>query len=139
VFAEPIVETLYSSRFNESALLIQVLCIGVFIRCASKVFVAYLLGMNRPGVASISVLVGIIVNIVLYMILLPILGIVGAAISMTISYFCSSILLFLYFKSISSMNLKKILFFQHADMEFVKRCLSDFVFKSVKQIGLAEK
>ena len=113
--AEPLITILYSELFIESAHLIQILCIGVLVRCISKIYVPYFLGVNRPGIASLSVFFGVLINLTLYMILVPKYGLTGAAISTIIGYMLSSSLLLAFFKHYSKLSIKEIVFFKRSD------------------------
>ena len=80
-------------KFLPAVLVIWVLVPGEWIRSACKLFVPYFIGTNRPGVASAAVALGLVVNVALLAVLLPLLGINGAAASVTGSYIVSSIFL----------------------------------------------
>ncbi len=115
VFAKPIVTLIFGPGFIESALLIQILSVGVVVRCACKIFVPYLLGTNRPGTASISVAAGMIVNLTVLWLLLPILGLPGAALGVTASYIVSSTILMFAFRKYSGLKLQTIWSMKRSD------------------------
>ena len=119
VFTKEIVIILFSSSFLSAVVLIRILAIGIFVRSICKVFVPFLLGTNRPGIASFSVATGTIVNLTLLLLLLPIMGLIGAAISMTISYFISSAILLISFWKLSGLSLTKIFRFGHTDWNLI--------------------
>lgn len=133
VFAGPIVAIVFGPEFVESVLLIRILSIGILIRCSCKVFVPYLLGTDRPGIASISVAAGMITNLAALWLLLPILGLPGAAIGVTVSYFVSSTILMFAFSKYSGMKLQTIWSIKRSDWtmiaDFLRRAIS-----SVKNI-----
>lgn len=125
VFAKPLVIILFSPNFIAAAVLIQILIIGVLIRSYSKIFVPYLLGIDRPGIASISVFVGFIVNVGLLWLLLPIMGLSGAAWAMTIGYIVSSVILTWGFQHFSGLSFWQVHKFQKNDWYLIK----DTIFK----------
>ena len=108
VFAKPIVVMLFSCAFLPAVPLIQILAVGVLIRCACKVFVPYLLGVDHPGVVSVSTAIGTIVNLVVLWLLLPVIGLPGAAIGMVIGYFVSSTLLTRGFIQLSGLGVWEV-------------------------------
>jgi O-antigen/teichoic acid export membrane protein len=56
-----------------------ILAHGVFVRSISKLTISYFNGTNHPGVSSIAVVSGVITNLVLLAVLLPLMGLSGAA------------------------------------------------------------
>ncbi|MHC5117714.1 MAG: oligosaccharide flippase family protein [Planctomycetota bacterium] len=108
VFARPIVTVVFSPKFIDAAVLIQILAVGTLVRCGSKIFVPYLLGIDRPGVASMSVLVGMITNVALLWWLLPRMGLPGAAVAMSIGYGVSSAILTQGFRRSSGLSFMQI-------------------------------
>ncbi len=115
VAAHPIVMLLYGSAYEAAAVLIQIISIGVFVRCASKVFVPYLVGRNHPGIASVAVAAGMITNIATLWFLLPRIGLPGAAVAMTASFCVSSAFLVWSFVRISRIPLRNIWRFRRHD------------------------
>jgi len=134
VFAKPVVMILFSSKFISAVPLIQILCAGTFVRCISKVYIPYLLGINRPGTASFSVAVGTIANIVLLWFLLPMIGIKGAALGTTISYIVSSGILLFAFKKYSKLNFAEMFSFRSSDFEPFRHVINMFYRKIISHI-----
>lgn len=126
VFAEPIVVVLFSPKFLPAVLLIRILSIGVAVRCACKVFEPYLLGTNHPGIASISVAIGTIVNLTVLWWLLPIIGLPAAALGIVAGYVASSSLLTLGFVRLSSLGLWQTLQPGKSDWIFVSNTAKKF-------------
>lgn len=117
IFAMPIVKILFSSAFLPSVHLVRILIIGTMARCACKIFVPYLLGTNHPGIASISVAIGMSTNILLMYILLPVYGLSGAAISVSVNYLISSAILTISFIHFSGLTMRDILVVKRSDWE----------------------
>jgi O-antigen/teichoic acid export membrane protein len=125
VFAKPIVEVLFSPAFIPTVPLIQILTIGVLVRCACKVFVPYLLGTNHPGAVSVSTAVGAIVNLLTCWLLLPLIGLGGAAIAMVAGYLVGSALLTFSFVGFSGLALGKIFRFRYSDIAMIIKAVKD--------------
>ncbi|MBA7506225.1 hypothetical protein ES706_04906 [subsurface metagenome] len=123
VFARPIVAVLFSRSFLPAVPLIQILAVGVVVRCACKVFVSYLVGTNRPGIASTGVAIGTVVNLVTLWLLLPVMGLPGAAIGMVAGYFVSSTFLTLGFSRFSGLSFAEIWWYRRADWAFLNKSI----------------
>jgi O-antigen/teichoic acid export membrane protein len=116
LFARPIVIVLFSPAFLSAVSLVRILIVGVFVRCVCKVFVPYLLGTNHPGIESISVVIGITVNLLVLLVLLPVIGLPAAAIGIVAGYFASSTLLTLGFVRLSGLRAAEIWRFRWSDL-----------------------
>ena len=121
VFATPLIYVLFSPDFLGSVPLIRILVLGVLLRCASKLFVPYLNGINRPGIASFAVGAGVLVNLALVVLLLPRIGLSGAAIAMCASYVVSSAILTFTFRRLSGLSLWEIVRPRKSDWEPMRR------------------
>jgi len=119
ILAEPIVNILFSSAFLPTANIIRIIIIGAIARCTCKIFVPYLLGTNHPGIASISVAIGLSTNIFLMYFLLPLYGLSGAAMSVSVNYLISSAILTIGFIYISGLTMKDIFVVRRSDWEQV--------------------
>jgi O-antigen/teichoic acid export membrane protein len=115
IFTVPIVKILFSPDFLPAVLLIRIIAIGTLIRCASKVVVPYLIRQNHPGTASLAVFTGMGVNFGAMFWLLPVLGLAGAAVSMSMNYLVSSAILLIAFAWISKMPQREFWRFRKDD------------------------
>lgn len=79
--------------FTPSLLPYLVLLPGVVAISSSKVVAGYITGINRPGVSSTVSIAVLVINIVANLLLIPRIGIIGAAAASMISYSSSSLLL----------------------------------------------
>ncbi|MEJ2636734.1 MAG: polysaccharide biosynthesis C-terminal domain-containing protein [Calditrichia bacterium] len=129
VFANIIVAILFSPAFLPAVELIRILAAGVTIRCASKVLVTYLLGTNHPGIISVSVGVGMAINLGILWFFLPVFGLAAAAWAMTISFVVSSGIIAASFSKRSGMRLMDIFVFRFADWNLVTNSLSSLTGK----------
>jgi len=126
IFAEPIVRILFSEEFLPSVPLIRIIAIGVVVRCVCKVFVPYIICTDRPGIASISVAVGMITNLLMLWLLLPTLGMIGAAMAMMGNNIVSSGFLFLAFAFFSKMRYRDIWRFSRQDWPDIRNIYHQF-------------
>ncbi|MFO7891948.1 MAG: oligosaccharide flippase family protein [bacterium] len=120
VFANQIVITLFSSEFLLVVPLLRVIAIGVLIRSISKVFVPYLLGTDHPGIISIGVSLGTIINLVLLWVLLPVIGLIAGGLAITAGYIVSSAIIIVAFKNVSRLGFKEIFKVKRSDFSFLR-------------------
>ena len=133
VFAKPIVRLLFSPDFLPAVSLIRILTVGVVVRCGCKVFVPYLLGTNHPGIASISVATGMFVNLAILWLLLPVIGLPGAALGVIGSYFVSSAILTFGFSRYSGIKIRQIWKFNSSDLAIVRNSIKSIYRKFVPE------
>jgi len=98
ILSRPVVLVLLSPQFERAIMLIWIMIPGVYLRAASKVLMSYFMGTNRPAVCSWAVGIGMAVNLASIFVLLPLLGLEGAAWAMTLGYVASSLILFVTFQ-----------------------------------------
>lgn len=120
-FAKPIVMVLFSPAFLPIVPIIRILCAGVLVRCVGKVFAPYLLGMGYPEMVSISVAIGAAVNVGTLWLLLPVIGLAGAASALVISYFVSSTVLTFFFVRFSGLSLRQTFQYAGSDWALIGR------------------
>jgi len=116
---EPLINIIFSPSFSAVIPLLVLLAPGMFVRSISKVMVPYFNGMAKPQITSYAVVSGILVNISTLFILYPIMGLEGAAISMTTGYFVSSVISLYYFSKLSGQSYTGILIPSKSDWEYV--------------------
>jgi O-antigen/teichoic acid export membrane protein len=103
--SRPIVTVVLSPRFLSSLPLIWIIAPGILVRSASNVLMAYFMGTNRPAVCSWSIGLGVLVNVVGIVALLPPLGLSGAAWAMTAGYAMSGLVLVASFRRVTGTRL----------------------------------
>ena len=133
VFARPIVTILFSPDFIPVVPLIRILAVGVVIRSSCKVFVPYLLGINHPGIASIAAMVSALVNLSLLWILMPIIGLAGAAVSMAIGYITGAAILMFSFNLFSRLSLGEIWRYRYSDWMVLEKFIKKAYIKIAPQ------
>ena len=84
-FAKEIITTIFGAGFIYSVLPLLILLVGTTINSATRSIGGSLTGTGRPGIALKVVATSATTNIVLNVLLIPYLGIAGAAIATTIS------------------------------------------------------
>jgi O-antigen/teichoic acid export membrane protein len=119
LLAKPIVIIIFSPAFSPAIPIIQILAIGIAIRCTGKIFEPYLLGVGHPGTVSVSSAVTLIANFILASLFLSMLGLKGVAIGTTLAYCLGASVLLLGFMKYSSFNYGDIWKFKKTDLYFI--------------------
>ncbi|MEA1928498.1 MAG: oligosaccharide flippase family protein [Candidatus Auribacterota bacterium] len=115
VFARPLIVGLYDIDYAPAVPLLRILCLAIGLRCLGKLLAPYLIGTDHPGFASIAVGAGAIINVGLIFILLPVIGISGAAWGVTGSYLISTVILLVGFCYFSKLSLAEIFTYHRED------------------------
>ena len=130
---EPLINIVFSPSFSAVIPLLILLAPGMFVRSISKVMVPYFNGTAKPQITSYAVVSGIIVNIGALYILYPIMGLEGAALSMTAGYFVSSAISLYYFSKLSGQSYAEILIPRKSDLEYALTAFNKLKLKLFKK------
>ncbi|MDZ7330970.1 MAG: oligosaccharide flippase family protein [candidate division KSB1 bacterium] len=98
LICKPAIRLLYGEQFLLAAKAIYVLLPGVVIFVYTRILATYFSGNGRPLINSAISLASLAVSIPLNLILIPRLGLPGAALAITLAYIVSSGLSYLLFK-----------------------------------------
>lgn len=82
---------IYGSAFRESVPAMMWLLPGVTIFSVTNVVASYLAGIGKPHLNFATSLVGLVVTVVLDFVLIPWLGITGAALASSMSYLTTTL------------------------------------------------
>lgn len=85
LLAHPIVVLIFGQAFSDSAILLQVMCVGLSCGVAAYPLTATLFALNKSVVFPASTVLSMSVFVVSNIVLIPRLGVIGAAISFSIS------------------------------------------------------
>lgn len=123
IFSVPLVRIVLSPEFLPSVPLIWILTPGILVHGGTNIFMAYFRGINRPGLCSLAVWVGLTVNAVSFIFLYPLLGLPGAALGMTIGFVSRGLVLFVGFTSISGSSVLDTIIFRRDDFILVQNLI----------------
>jgi O-antigen/teichoic acid export membrane protein len=104
--------------FEASIAPLLVLLPGVVALSIAKVVGGYVTGIGRPGVNSALSIAALVLNVALNLVLIPQLGIVGAALASLISYSFNAIALTLYSSRAASTSLASFWVVRPRDVRF---------------------
>ncbi len=123
ILGPALVELLYGAAFAEAGVALRFILPGIVAYSAVAVLSRYLIGRGRPGLATTTMLVGLAVNIASNVVLIPTFGIVGAAISSSISYWITALLVLVAFRRLSGRGLAETLVLRPRDVSTAWRAL----------------
>jgi O-antigen/teichoic acid export membrane protein len=96
-----VIPVMYGSVFAPAVLPACILLIGLAGEGVAAVAIAYLFGHGVPGKASAGIGAGVVTTVVLDLLLIPRIGIVGAAVASTLAYLTTTVACFLFFSALS--------------------------------------
>jgi O-antigen/teichoic acid export membrane protein len=96
----------YSKKYNDSILPFRILMIGTFLMTYGKILGNAIAGYGKPEKNIAANIAGSLSNVVLNLIFIPRFGIIGAAISGTISYSILSFVTVIMFVRVNSTKVK---------------------------------
>jgi O-antigen/teichoic acid export membrane protein len=106
---------LYSDAYLESAVALRALLPGVVALSFSKILANDIAGRGNPGINSQQSTIAFVVNVIANLILIPRLGVVGAALATSLSYSLLTILkLFVYIR-IAQVSWRDVLLLNRED------------------------
>jgi len=93
VFPGLVVDVLFGSRYSDVAIILQVLCLGYIINPLTGPNYHTLISMGKTRLIIESFLANALINLVLGVLLIPTMGVIGAAIAVSISVMVANSLL----------------------------------------------
>ncbi|WP_143767047.1 flippase [Methanocella conradii] len=93
VFPGVVVDLLFGPRYSDVAVLLQVLCLGYLINPLTGPNYHTLISMGKTRIIIESFLANALINLVLSILLIPPMGVIGAAIAVSISVMVANALL----------------------------------------------
>jgi O-antigen/teichoic acid export membrane protein len=117
-FSKYAIEILYGKSFLQSYLPLLILLPGILINSTGSLTSSYLCGIGKVIYSPIITSTMLVINITLNIILIPIYGIIGAAIASSICYSYGAILSVFFFLKHSDVKLKDIYIFNKGDILF---------------------
>ncbi len=107
---------MYGPPFREAGLALQVMLPGVVAYSVVAILSHYIIASGAPGTATAVLLVGLAVNLAANLVLIPQLGMVGAAASASISYATTAALTVIAFSRLSRRSIGETLVVRRSDV-----------------------
>jgi O-antigen/teichoic acid export membrane protein len=116
VLAPWLVELLYGPAFREAGFALRAMLPGIIAYSVVAILSRYVVGRGNPGLGTAVLLAGLAVNVALNLLLIPRLGITGAAVASSISYFVTATFIVTAFRRLSGRGLRETLLIQRHDL-----------------------
>lgn len=126
LFSKIFFELVLSKSFLPSVPLFKILVLGFAARAFGKAYEPYLVGTDRPGKVSLAVAAGAVTNILLLFVLMPELGVEGAAWALVGNYCVSTVIIVSIFMSTTGLGFWRSLMPNRDDVQLVKSVFSKF-------------
>jgi len=119
VLGKTFISLLYGKEFVPSYLPFLGLLPGIILFPIFKILVIDLSARGYPGYGTIASLGALLVNLVINVILIPLMGILGAAIASSLSYGCMSFLSIIFFCSQTNTKWRDIFIIRKNEISFI--------------------
>jgi O-antigen/teichoic acid export membrane protein len=121
LLAPTLVEIIYGEPFREAGFALRWILPGVVLYSVVAVLSRYVVGQGRPGTGTVVLLAGLVINVTANLILVPRLGIEGAALSSSISYAVTALLTLVVFRRLSGRGIAETLVIRRSDLRALAR------------------
>lgn len=113
------VQLLYGSAFREAGPALQLLLPGIVAYGVVAVLSQFLLAAGAPGRSTLVLLCGLALNLVANALLIPRFGIMGAAMSSSLSYTVTALLMVISFHRLTHQPLRETLVVRRSDIRWL--------------------
>ena len=120
VVSTPVTRILLSEAFLPAVPLTWIMGLGFVVYSGADVFMAFFRGINRPGVCSWAMWLGLCANVVSFFVLHPTLGLEGMAWAVAIGLICRSVYLVWMFRRTSGVVLSAVLLPRRGDISYMR-------------------
>jgi len=135
---EWLVQFLYSAQFLPAADLLEILLPGMVFLSVTRILQNDIGGRGYPELTFIADVPTVLLNIILSLVMVPRIGVKGAAWAITVSYGLQLALISLIYRAVSGNSFGRIFLIQQADLKLYKGVLN-VIFRSAKLRFLACK
>ena len=125
IFGKIFIENIYGLEFNAAITPLIILSIGALIKSPSACMNSYFKSNGRPEELYKTSIYSVIVNILLCFVLIPIFGIVGAAIASSISYFIYGIIMIIKFNNTTQISFLNLIIINRKDFKSMKNFIQN--------------
>ena len=119
----PFTRILLSDSFLPVVPLTWIIGLGFVVYSGADIFMAYFRGVNRPGVCSLAMWLGLCATVVSFFPLYAAFGLAGTAWAMTIGLVCRSAHLLWMFRRVSRMRFRSILLPCYGDVAYLREAV----------------
>ncbi|MDQ7024907.1 MAG: oligosaccharide flippase family protein [Anaerolineae bacterium] len=126
IVSYPFISFAYSKEYLPAVPALLYLLPGVWFFSIGKLLAVYIATENHPEIGSITGFIALIATIILDLLLIPSMGIKGAAIASSVSYTLSSVIILFVFVRMSGIAITEILVLKRRDLIFLNRIFTRF-------------
>ena len=130
--SKPFVNIVYGEEYLGADVITVIMLAGVIGMIFYKMVYSYNVSLGKRAVNLTFLGVAAAVNVIGNLIFIPSFGIYGAALTSVISYTLCGICFLVYFKCVSGVPLRRMLFIQKEDIALIKELLGKLKKKKVK-------
>ncbi|TLS38493.1 flippase [Pseudalkalibacillus caeni] len=127
-----VIDLLFDPRYEESSPLLKLLLPGIAVLSVEKILSNDIAARGKPELNMYVSFFNVPFNVVLNVILIPQIGVSGAAIATSVTYIISFIIKIAIFKKVTGEDYANFLFIQKSDFAFYKRLYNQVKYKIVK-------
>jgi O-antigen/teichoic acid export membrane protein len=113
-----IIPLLYGNKFYSSIIPLVILLPGIIALAIHKILIYALMGKGYPQYMTYSGVISFALTILFDFILIPAMGVPGAALASTIAYLACTISTIFWYKKITAVDLKSIIIPQKEDFQY---------------------
>jgi O-antigen/teichoic acid export membrane protein len=113
----PLITVVFGIEFASSVVPLKILLPGIVALSVNKVLCAGFSGTGRPEYGTYTAAIASVMTITLDFLLIPLLGITGAAIASTTAYFAAAITAVILFRSLSGLSIIDYLLIKKRDID----------------------
>ena len=124
-----VIGIIYGPDYYGSIMPFKILLVGIFSLSLGKILANDIAARGKPELNALSNLVGLIINVSFNILLIPRMGIVGAAVATSISYTITSCLFVISFLRLTKLSIWKLFIFDKEEIEIVL----EFIKKLIKR------
>lgn len=132
-FTPQIVDLLYGSNFEQASTIIRLLLPGVMVMVLFKILYSDLAGRGHPLFALKIFSVSLVINLLFNLILIPIYGINGAAISSTMSYIVGAVLFSKAYKNFTGISYGDLFIINNNDKRTIDELIKKIINKRTRE------
>jgi O-antigen/teichoic acid export membrane protein len=123
LFGEFFIITVYGDEFQGAYIPVIVLAIGALVKSPAACINSFFKASGKPEELYKTSVYTVIVNIVLCIWLIPLYGIIGAAIASSISYFLYGFIMIFKFIKFTDTRLLNLIIIGKQDVDYIKRTI----------------
>ena len=126
VLCKPLITVLYGQEYAPVGISMIILLIGIVFASIGKVSPAYFYTKGKPGIHLIVAAIVLAINILFNLVLIPKMGINGAALASTVSYFFYGAI-YVFMLKREGISIKQLLIIQKEDIKDIKNLIQKAV------------